>query len=304
MERYYRILGISNNASKDEIKKAYHEKMKALHPDKVHGTPLEDTATFFTSEINEAYNILMSQSVDKNSSSNHKNQREYMEEEIYVENVGLLKYSLSNDLVVIVNAVADRAGYIIDDPINTVVWVLNTKLSENVKEAMIKHSMNYSMTIVSEGSVKIVMINRRMGNNWYITAYEVNLENGGEEKSTHYNNINEKQYKPKPDIPSEKSNAKTGFFIGLLNLLHLIIVYMNKHNINLPEDKGAMIIFAWGIITLVLAITGFFVSRKGYVEERKNSGYGIAGMALNGLVILPALLLLLSTIFSSKNNRK
>jgi hypothetical protein len=174
MERYYRILGIPNNASKEEIKAAYHEKMKALHPDKVYGTRLEDTATFFTTEINEAYNILISQSDKRHSSSNQKNQTGYMEEEIYVEDFGLLKYSLSNDLLVIVNAVADRARYIIDDPINTVVWVLNPDLSENVKKSMIKHGMNYSMTIIPEGIVKVVIINRRMDNNWFITAYEEN----------------------------------------------------------------------------------------------------------------------------------
>ena len=61
MERYYTILGIPNNSSKEVVKKAYYTKMKALHPDKIHGTVLEDTATFFTTEINEAYNKLMTQ---------------------------------------------------------------------------------------------------------------------------------------------------------------------------------------------------------------------------------------------------
>jgi cation transport ATPase len=164
---------------------------------------------------------------------------------------------------------------------------------------MVKHGMNYSMTICPEGDTKIIIINRKMGNDWYITAYEINPE-------VQYTNANKEQYKSRsePDIPAEKSNAKTGFFIGILNLLHLIIVYMNKHNINLPEDERMTIIFVWVIITLVLAITGFFMSRKGYIEERRNSGYGIAGMALNGLVILPALLLLLSAVFSSKNDKK
>ena len=55
MERYYKILGISRKASKEEIKQAYHNKMRALHPDKVHGTSLEETAHLFSTEINNDY---------------------------------------------------------------------------------------------------------------------------------------------------------------------------------------------------------------------------------------------------------
>ena len=59
MDRYFKVLGIASNASEDEIKKAYQIKIKALHPDKVHGTPLENTATFLSAEINEAYDALI-----------------------------------------------------------------------------------------------------------------------------------------------------------------------------------------------------------------------------------------------------
>lgn len=71
MDRYYKILDLSSNATKEEIKKAYHDKIKALHPDKIHGTALEETATFFTTEINEAYEILMTNFVG--GKSNIKN---------------------------------------------------------------------------------------------------------------------------------------------------------------------------------------------------------------------------------------
>ena len=101
-----------------------------------------------------------------------------------------------------------------------------------------------------------------------------------------------------------RSNAKTGFFIGILNLLHVIIVFMNRQLITLPEDDRMIIISAWFIITIILAITGFFLSKKGYSEERQNASLGIAGMALNGLVILPAILLLLGAIFSGTSNKR
>jgi hypothetical protein len=102
----------------------------------------------------------------------------------------------------------------------------------------------------------------------------------------------------------EKSNAKVGFFIGLLNFLHIIMVFMNRQLIVLPEDDRTIIISAWFIITVILAITGFFLSKKGYSEERQNASLGIAGMALNGLVILPAILLLLGAIFSGTSGKR
>ncbi|MFC1598916.1 molecular chaperone DnaJ [Patescibacteria group bacterium] len=49
---YYKILGVSNGASKDEIKKAFREKAHIYHPDKKDG----DEAKF--KEINEAYQVL------------------------------------------------------------------------------------------------------------------------------------------------------------------------------------------------------------------------------------------------------
>lgn len=102
----------------------------------------------------------------------------------------------------------------------------------------------------------------------------------------------------------EKSMAKTGFFIGLLNFLHVIIVFMNRDNIILPEGDRTIILFAWFIITVILAVTGFFISKKGYNEEHNKSGIGIAGMALNGVIILPAILVLLAGITSSISSNK
>ena len=71
MERYYKILGISKDASMEEIKKAYLKKIKALHPDKVHGTELEDTSNFLSAEINEAYNFFKAQEQNKLEELSH-----------------------------------------------------------------------------------------------------------------------------------------------------------------------------------------------------------------------------------------
>ena len=102
----------------------------------------------------------------------------------------------------------------------------------------------------------------------------------------------------------EKSDSKTGFFIGLFNAIHVIFIFMNKNQIILPEEDRMIIIRAWFIFTIVLAITGFFLSKKGYANEGYNTGLGITGMALNGLIILPAILLLLGALFSSTTNKR
>ena len=102
----------------------------------------------------------------------------------------------------------------------------------------------------------------------------------------------------------EKSNAKTGFFIGLFNAIHVIFIFMNRHSIILPEEDRMIIIAAWFVITIIFAITGFFLSKKGYREEKNNIGLSIAGMSLNGLIILPAILFLLYAIFSSTTNKR
>ena len=51
MENYYQVLGVTENATKDEIKKAFKEKSKITHPDK--GGSEEEFK-----KINNAYSIL------------------------------------------------------------------------------------------------------------------------------------------------------------------------------------------------------------------------------------------------------
>ncbi len=51
---YYKILGVPQNSSQEEIKKRYRELAKKLHPDKSKGEKTDDTMA----EINKAYEIL------------------------------------------------------------------------------------------------------------------------------------------------------------------------------------------------------------------------------------------------------
>ena len=52
----YKVLGVSPDASQDEIKKAYRRKAKENHPD-LH--PDDPNATQKMNEINEAYDMCM-----------------------------------------------------------------------------------------------------------------------------------------------------------------------------------------------------------------------------------------------------
>jgi len=173
MDRYYSILGIPSNSSKEVIKNAYHAKMKALHPDKIHGTPLEDTATFFTAEINEAYNNLMAKFKNAGTSSSQSNKPVSIEEDIYIETHGYLRYTLSNNINVIISEIYNRFKCSLHENPSQIQWNLNTGLSPNVKKSMNNNDMNFSTTSFWEGSIECVIINKRAGNNWYFAAYEI-----------------------------------------------------------------------------------------------------------------------------------
>lgn len=53
----YKILGVSQNATDDELKAAYRELVKKYHPDNYTNNPLADLALEKMKEINEAYDM-------------------------------------------------------------------------------------------------------------------------------------------------------------------------------------------------------------------------------------------------------
>ena len=59
MENPYKVLGVREGASQEEIKAAYKELAKKYHPDKYVNNPLGDLAAEKMKEINEAYDFLM-----------------------------------------------------------------------------------------------------------------------------------------------------------------------------------------------------------------------------------------------------
>lgn len=62
----YEVLGVSENATQEEIRAAYRELVKKYHPDQYANNPLSDLAQEKLKEINQAYDMLL----NKNSSYN------------------------------------------------------------------------------------------------------------------------------------------------------------------------------------------------------------------------------------------
>lgn len=75
MKNPYEILGVSEGASEEEIKKAYRELAKKYHPDRYGDNPLKDLAEDKMREINEAYDYLMKNNTHNsfNGSTNYNN---------------------------------------------------------------------------------------------------------------------------------------------------------------------------------------------------------------------------------------
>ena len=65
----YRILGVSQNASDDEVKKAYRELAKKYHPDRYQNSPLAEEASEKMKEVNAAYEEIMNTRKNGGSSS-------------------------------------------------------------------------------------------------------------------------------------------------------------------------------------------------------------------------------------------
>ena len=67
----YSVLGISTNASEDEVKRAYRELSRKYHPDSYANNPLAELAEEKFKEVQEAYNQIMKERERGYSSSSY-----------------------------------------------------------------------------------------------------------------------------------------------------------------------------------------------------------------------------------------
>ncbi|MGI6279479.1 MAG: J domain-containing protein [Acutalibacteraceae bacterium] len=68
MKDPYSVLGVSRDATEEEIKNAYRELARKYHPDNYAGNPLSDLAAEKMKEINEAYDAIINNKRGKKSS--------------------------------------------------------------------------------------------------------------------------------------------------------------------------------------------------------------------------------------------
>jgi len=66
----YEVLGIKENASDEEVKKAYRESVKKYHPDQYQNNPLSELASEKLREVNEAYEAINKMRPNGQGSSN------------------------------------------------------------------------------------------------------------------------------------------------------------------------------------------------------------------------------------------
>lgn len=72
MKDPYEVLGVSRNASMDEIKKAYHQLSRKYHPDANVNNPLADLAAEKFKEIQEAYNTIVQERENGSSGNSYQ----------------------------------------------------------------------------------------------------------------------------------------------------------------------------------------------------------------------------------------
>ena len=118
----YTVLGVSPNASDQEIKKAYRELARKYHPDNYVDNPLADLAEEKMKEINEAYEAIQKQrsgggsSYQSSSSSSggyqggYQQQRQYSGNPTYARVRNLINMGDLNTAEQLLNEVPQHGG--------------------------------------------------------------------------------------------------------------------------------------------------------------------------------------------------
>lgn len=71
----YKVLGVANTATDDQVKEAYRNLAKKYHPDQYGASPLKELADEKMKEINEAYDTIVSQRKKNAKAGGYSNNR-------------------------------------------------------------------------------------------------------------------------------------------------------------------------------------------------------------------------------------
>ena len=114
MKNPYEILGVSENASDEEIKKAYRKLAKQYHPDNYTDNPLKDLADDKMKEVNEAYDTIQKLRSSGNSGNfnsnngNNGNNGSYSGESVYMRIRRLISSGRIGEAETMLNGISDR----------------------------------------------------------------------------------------------------------------------------------------------------------------------------------------------------
>ena len=94
---------------------------------------------------------------------------EFIDEYINIDGYGDVKYSLSNSLDMIKEAIINRTGLSVD--LDSAKWTVNRGLSKKVINLMNQHQVKYSMTDYLDKEIRHIVINKHDGDEWHIANY-------------------------------------------------------------------------------------------------------------------------------------
>ncbi len=86
----YEVLGVSEDADDETVKKAYRELVKKYHPDKYINNPLADLASEKMKEINQAYDMIINKKAPEASSQQSRGGQQSYSGQASFKNVRIL----------------------------------------------------------------------------------------------------------------------------------------------------------------------------------------------------------------------